>query len=811
MDEEYKQSDISKEVERLMDEEGFTFGEAVKQAMAEGYKDGGLMIAIQRFAQGGGVGSLMQPRINFKGGGASHSKSSSKSKSSSNQGPAGGASAGGNYGGNKNPNQTYGGGGGGNNNNGGGGGNNNTTTKPNPGSGRVTKVKRVAKPSFFNKLNTHFLNNQKLKNAVKAGEITVDDYNVLGGYDAKQTLGLSPLATALTSGAYNLVQSALGPKFSGANQPLFDGALDIGKNTFGSTLNPDSAYATQYDQIMNTYKDGGGVGSLMQPKRQGLFMGGSPLSGEALAIYNSMNSYGYTDQDIADKLLSLNLYTPPGTTPPPGTPPPGTTPPGGNNGGNGGGDGGAGTTTKTTTTDPNTFNADTFDDATIIDKYVYDRPYSMKDVAGDGLTTTTTSKNAFEETAPTTSVLEEIISSNKPTMANIAGDDLPVNFDSEILNNPNLDPKVPSIEAGSAGFAKPTIANVAGKELAGTTAPSIEKAISTFSGPTMADVANDLEKGPITMENIGAPDIPSDYDNFGQFGFGNFAEFGPQTIDDLSNIGMAKDPDVEDPYGGKYTPSFEEKKAAEGLVADLVNKIKSSSYNPMQLDNILTSFTSRGIFDLAGINNPYGLLSSAAGLGYNYFKKKLSKNKAAAAAAAAQNQQEIKDLQEKIDKGGFNTSKDDRVRSTVTKESAAKSKGVGAGGYTKSDDNRESRRGNTGSTKSSSKSSGTKSGGAGKGGGADSGGSKGGSKGGTSSTDSSKGNLGFSDIRLKDNIELVGKSNLDINIYNFTYLNDPTVYQGVMAHEVPWASIKHDSGYLMVDYNKVDVDFKIIN
>ena len=66
------------------------------------------------------------------------------------------------------------------------------------------------------------------------------------------------------------------------------------------------------------------------------------------------------------------------------------------------------------------------------------------------------------------------------------------------------------------------------------------------------------------------------------------------------------------------------------------------------------------------------------------------------------------------------------------------------------------------------------------------------------------------DIRLKDNIELVGKSKSDINIYNFTYLNDPTVYQGVMAHEVPWASVKHDSGYLMVDYNKVDVDFKSI-
>ena len=295
MDEEYKQSDISKEVERLMDEEGFTFGEAVKQAMAEGYKDGGLMIAIQRFAQGGGVGSLMQPRINFKGGGSDASKSDFKSTNTNSPGHPSNRTT------NPSTNKATSGGGGGNNNNGGGGGggNNNTTTttKPNPGSGRVTKVKRVAKPSFFNKLNTHFLNNQKLKNAVKAGEITVDDYNVLGGYDAKQTLGLSPLATALTSGAYNLVQSALGPKFSGANQSLFDGASDIGKNTFGSTLDPDSAYATQYDEIMNTYKDGGGVGSLMQPRR-GLVNAPGGYAGEGEEIL--------TVQDIFERDTPLS-------------------------------------------------------------------------------------------------------------------------------------------------------------------------------------------------------------------------------------------------------------------------------------------------------------------------------------------------------------------------------------------------------------------------------------------------------------------------------------------------------------------------
>ena len=54
----------------------------------------------------------------------------------------------------------------------------------------------------------------------------------------------------------------------------------------------------------------------------------------------------------------------------------------------------------------------------------------------------------------------------------------------------------------------------------------------------------------------------------------------------------------------------------------------------------------------------------------------------------------------------------------------------------------------------------------------------------------------------------MGQSPSNINIYKFNYLNDPTVYQGVMAQEVPWASVKADNGYLMVDYNKVDVEFK---
>ena len=67
-----------------------------------------------------------------------------------------------------------------------------------------------------------------------------------------------------------------------------------------------------------------------------------------------------------------------------------------------------------------------------------------------------------------------------------------------------------------------------------------------------------------------------------------------------------------------------------------------------------------------------------------------------------------------------------------------------------------------------------------------------------------------SDIRLKDDINLVGKSPSGINIYTFKYKGDDKKYQGVMAHQVPQASFVGDDGYLKVNYNKLDVEFKEI-
>jgi hypothetical protein len=78
------------------------------------------------------------------------------------------------------------------------------------------------------------------------------------------------------------------------------------------------------------------------------------------------------------------------------------------------------------------------------------------------------------------------------------------------------------------------------------------------------------------------------------------------------------------------------------------------------------------------------------------------------------------------------------------------------------------------------------------------------------SADNRSSDLGFSDIRLKENVELIGKSPSNINIYRFNYKDNPTTYQGAMAHEVPWASVKHSNGYMMIDYNQIDVDFKKI-
>jgi hypothetical protein len=73
-----------------------------------------------------------------------------------------------------------------------------------------------------------------------------------------------------------------------------------------------------------------------------------------------------------------------------------------------------------------------------------------------------------------------------------------------------------------------------------------------------------------------------------------------------------------------------------------------------------------------------------------------------------------------------------------------------------------------------------------------------------------------SDIRLKENIVLVGKSESGINIYQYNYKNDIKLYEGVMAQELIGTDFEdalsiEKNGMYSVNYKKLDVKFKKLN
>ena len=68
-----------------------------------------------------------------------------------------------------------------------------------------------------------------------------------------------------------------------------------------------------------------------------------------------------------------------------------------------------------------------------------------------------------------------------------------------------------------------------------------------------------------------------------------------------------------------------------------------------------------------------------------------------------------------------------------------------------------------------------------------------------------------SDIRLKENVKQIGQSPSGINIYSFNFIGNEDQYEGVLAHEVPHATMVDDTGYWRVDYSQLDVEFKKVN
>ena len=274
-DKDYEQSALGKRVNELMDD-GYDFGEAVKQAMSEGLKDGGSV----------GIEILFGPkRDNFRKGGDTMGGKNDKSKSS-----------------------------------------------PGPDSSKVSAQQQ----------SNH---QQAMAAAQNDGPSFKDKVKSVITNPATQALG-----GAILTGGINLAIPGALDKLNKAR--MIKNAID-----YARYVAPDEAIEGELENIQTQ----GGIVPYADGGRVGFFMGGPALEGEALSIYNSMNAYGNTDQQIADRLQALGMYTPPGSTPDP-TPDPGQTI--GYQGDGGGGGGGITTldplTRKSTPMDPNSFLGKTF-------------------------------------------------------------------------------------------------------------------------------------------------------------------------------------------------------------------------------------------------------------------------------------------------------------------------------------------------------------------------------------------------------------------------------------------------------------------
>jgi hypothetical protein len=119
------------------------------------------------------------------------------------------------------------------------------------------------------------------------------------------------LGGAILTGGINLAIPGALDKLNKAR--VIKNAID-----YARYVAPNEAIEGELENIQTQ----GGIVPYADGGRVGLFMGGSPLTGQALSIYNSMNAYGFDDQAIADALQEQGYYDPNASTPDP-TPDPG--------------------------------------------------------------------------------------------------------------------------------------------------------------------------------------------------------------------------------------------------------------------------------------------------------------------------------------------------------------------------------------------------------------------------------------------------------------------------------------------------------
>ena len=91
----------------------------------------------------------------------------------------------------------------------------------------------------------HFDNTEKLKNAVRTGDITVEEYNRLSAFDATKTMGLGPVTGTAAAIGYQGIQTLAG------DQDVGDMMGDIGRNIQGVSGNITPEEQVKYQEIIS--------------------------------------------------------------------------------------------------------------------------------------------------------------------------------------------------------------------------------------------------------------------------------------------------------------------------------------------------------------------------------------------------------------------------------------------------------------------------------------------------------------------------------------------------------------------------------
>ena len=186
----------------------------------------------------------------------------------------------------------------------------------------LNKIKKANPPgqSPFQK----FLAHDRFTDLLK--ESKIGNYHQLGGFDFMARFpDINPdVAKGLASAYQNLFEYGRAVADGPGGITFDDAGKKAAEESRLNAVGIDSFFDPN-SKTYKTYSEGlipeimGNV-QMADGGRVGLFMGGSPLEGQALSIYNSMNAYGFDDQAIADALSAQGLYTAPGSSTPETTP-----------------------------------------------------------------------------------------------------------------------------------------------------------------------------------------------------------------------------------------------------------------------------------------------------------------------------------------------------------------------------------------------------------------------------------------------------------------------------------------------------------